>query len=84
MRPGDVRLAPNITGGIDDIHTGISVKVWGSFVWTGQGNQVQNAINTGSARYGNFGMWGNNASTIYGNSSTVQPSAIKILIIIKV
>ena len=29
-------------------------------------------------------MWGNNASTIYGNSSTVQPSAIQILIIIKV
>ena len=74
---------PNITGGLNSSGSveWLTTNVYGFGAFTRTGGSSSNATGSASGSRGNqgFGFDASRSSSIYGNSSTVQPQAIKVL-----
>lgn len=73
---------PNITGELDDVHSGEFPNGGGCVSWTKNGNRDTCAL-SGAWHYGDYDIRASRSSSVYGNSSTVQPKALRLFAVIK-
>lgn len=73
---------PDITGELDDVHSGEFPKGIGCVSWTKNGERDTCALR-GPWCYGDYDIRASRSSSVYGNSSTVQPKALRLFAVIK-